>query len=90
VESVSDGEDVNRAWERENIRTSPNESLGLYELKQYIPRFDEGCLCFLDHRKQANLQWLQDPNQNNVHTPSHIRREDIGHCKNKNEGISER
>jgi hypothetical protein len=74
---------------KENIKSSANGSLGLYELKQYIPRFDEECLCFLDQRKQAKLQWLQDPNQNNVHNLNHIRREAIGHCRNKKEGIPE-
>jgi len=72
---------------KENIKTSANESLGLYELKHYIPRFDEECLRFLDKKKQAKLQWLRDPNQNNVHNLSDIRRESIGHCRNKKEGI---
>jgi len=66
-----------------------NTHLGLYELKQYIPRFDEEYLRFLDQRKQAKLQWLRDPNQNNVHNLNNIRREATGHCRNKKEGISE-
>jgi hypothetical protein len=35
LENVSDGEDINRAWEntKENIKTSATKSLGLHELK---------------------------------------------------------
>jgi len=59
--NLSDGEDINRAWEniKESIRTSAKESLGLHKLKQCKPWFDE-CLGFLDQRKQAKRQWLQD------------------------------
>jgi predicted site-specific integrase-resolvase len=35
-------------------------------LKQHIPWFDEECSQFLDQRKQAKRQWLQDTNQCNV------------------------
>jgi hypothetical protein len=37
------------AWEniKENIKTSAKESLGLYELKQHKPWFDEKCSRFL-------------------------------------------
>jgi hypothetical protein len=57
--------DISRAWENinENIKSSATESLGLYELKQHKPCFDEGSLRFFDQRKQAKLQWLQHPNQ---------------------------
>jgi len=35
METLSDSEDINRAWEnvKENIRTSAKDSLGLHELK---------------------------------------------------------
>ena len=58
-------EDVNRTWEnnKENIQTSAKESLGLHELKQNKPWFDEECLGFMDERKRAKLQWIQDPSQ---------------------------
>jgi hypothetical protein len=36
------------------------------ENKQHIKYQNEECLHFLDQRKQAELQWLQDPNQCNV------------------------
>jgi hypothetical protein len=29
-------------------------------------KFDEECSGFLDQSKQANMQWVQDPNQNSV------------------------
>jgi hypothetical protein len=48
-------EDINRAWE------TISESLGYNELKKHKPWFNEGWPKLLDHRKQAKLQWLQDP-----------------------------
>jgi len=37
LENLSDGEDINRAWEnvQENIKTSATESLDLHELKHH-------------------------------------------------------
>jgi hypothetical protein len=54
LENLIDSEDINRAWEniKENIKISAKETLGLYELKQHKPWFDEECLCILDQRKQ--------------------------------------
>jgi len=48
LENLSDGENANRAWEnmKENIKTSATDSLGLHELKQHKPWFDEECLGF--------------------------------------------
>jgi hypothetical protein len=48
LKNVSDGEDINRAWEniKKNIKTSAKGSLGLHELKQHKPWFDEECLGF--------------------------------------------
>jgi hypothetical protein len=56
-------EDLNRAWEniKENIKTPAKESLGLHELKQHKSRFHKECVGFLDQRKQAKMQWIQDP-----------------------------
>jgi hypothetical protein len=53
LENLNDDEYVNRTWEnsKENIQTSVKESLGLHELKQNKPWFDEECLGFLDQRK---------------------------------------
>jgi hypothetical protein len=68
LEDVSVGEDINRAGEniKENIKTSAKESLSRYKFKQHKPWFDEECLGFLDQRKQAKMQWVQDTNQTNV------------------------
>ena len=48
LENLSDSEGINRAWEniKGNIKTSAKESLGLYELKQHKPSFEEECLGF--------------------------------------------
>jgi hypothetical protein len=39
LENVSDGEDINRAWEsiKKNIKTSAKKSLGLHKMKQHKP-----------------------------------------------------
>jgi hypothetical protein len=44
----------------ENINISAKESLGYYELK-HKSLFAKGSSILLDERKQAKLQWLQDP-----------------------------
>jgi hypothetical protein len=58
-------------------RTSAEENLGLYELKQHKTRFDEECLSFLDQGKQTKMQALQDPNKINVDNLNNVRREGI-------------
>jgi len=81
LENLSDGEDINRVWDNfeENIKTSAKESLGLHKLKRRKPWFDEECLCFLDQRKQAKMQWVQDPSQSNVDNLNNIRHEASRH-----------
>jgi hypothetical protein len=44
-------------------------------LKQHKQRFHENCFWLLDQRKQAKMQWLQDPNQSNVDDTKNVRRE---------------
>ena len=63
LENLNVDEDVNRVWEniKENIKTSAKESLGLHEWKQHKPWFDKECVDLLDQRKQAKMQWIQDP-----------------------------
>ena len=53
LENLSDNEGINRAWEniKENIKTSAKESLGLYELKQHKPWFDEECCMFFTSKE---------------------------------------
>jgi hypothetical protein len=59
--------DINCAWTtiRENINISAKDTLGYYEWKKHNPWLDEGCSGLLDQRKQAKLQWLQDPSEIN-------------------------
>jgi hypothetical protein len=59
----------------ETIKISAQESLGYCEPKHRKPWFDEGCSELIDQRKQAKLQWLQDPSEANEGNLSDIRRE---------------
>ena len=72
-----------------NIQTSAEESLGVHELKQNKPWFDEECLGFLDQRKRAKMQWMQDPNQSNVDILNNVRREVSTHFRDKRRHICE-
>jgi hypothetical protein len=40
---------------------------------------------FLDDKKQAKMQWLQDPNQSNLDNLNNVRREGSRHFTNKKE-----
>jgi len=53
LENANDDEDVNRAYEniKDNIQTSAKESLGIHELKQNKPWFDEECLGFFGSKE---------------------------------------
>ncbi|PNF34106.1 hypothetical protein B7P43_G01139 [Cryptotermes secundus] len=81
LENLDTEADVNKAWE--TIKMSAKESLGYYELKKHKTRFDEGCSKLLDQRKQAKLQWLQDPNKINRDSLNNIRRETRRHFRDK-------
>jgi hypothetical protein len=85
LENLNTDEDVNRAWEtiKENVKASAKESLGLQELKQHKPWFDQECLGFLDQRKQAKMQWIQDPNRDNVDNLNNVRHDASRHFRNK-------
>ena len=89
--NLSDGEDINRVWEniKKNIKTSAKQSLGLHELKQDKPWFDEEGLGFLDQRKQAKMQGVQDPSQSNVDNLNNVRCEASRHFRNKKKRIAE-
>jgi hypothetical protein len=69
------------------IKISAKESPGYYELKKHKPWFDERCSELFDQRKQAKLQWLQDPSEINGDTLNDKRREARGHFRNKKENI---
>ena len=52
-------------------------------MKQHKPWFDEECIHFLDERKQAKLQLVQDPSERNVDNLNNVRREASRHSRNK-------
>jgi hypothetical protein len=52
-------------------------------LKKNKPWYDEGCSKLLDQRKQAKLQWLQDPCEVNGDNRNSVRREANRHFRNK-------
>jgi hypothetical protein len=81
-------EDINRTWKnvKENVKISAQVSLGLHERKQHKPWFDAKCAQILDKRKQAKIQWLQNPNQNNGDNLHNIRCEVSTHFRNKKKG----
>jgi len=85
LENLSDDKDINRAWEniKENIKTSARESLGLQELKQHKPWFNEECLGFLDQRKQAKMQWIRHLIHSNVDSLNNVRHDASRHFRNK-------
>jgi len=59
LENLNDGEDIElrKTLKRINIKTSDKESLlGLYELKQHKPCFDEQCSRYFEQRKKAKMQ----------------------------------
>jgi hypothetical protein len=46
--------------------------------------FDKECVDFLDQRKQAKMQWIQDPSRSNVNNVNNgIRRDASRHFRNK-------
>jgi hypothetical protein len=67
LENLEDSGDVNRAWDnvRENIKLLAQESLGYCDSKHHKLWFDVECSKLVDQRKQAKLQWLQDPTEVN-------------------------
>jgi hypothetical protein len=76
LENSEDNEDINRAWDaiRENIKISGKKCIGYCEARH---------LKLVDRRKQAKLQWLQDPSVVNEDNLSNVRREASRHFRNK-------
>jgi hypothetical protein len=87
LEKVSVSKGIKGSWVKikENIKISAQESLGLHERKKHKPWFDAECAVFLDKRKHAKIQWLQNPNQSNGDNLKDIRREASRHFRNKKE-----
>jgi hypothetical protein len=67
----------------ENIKISAKVSLGYFELRKHKPWFDEGCSKLLDQRKEAKLQWLQDPSEINGVNLNNVRCEASRYFRNK-------
>jgi hypothetical protein len=91
LEDLDTEVEINSAWEtiRENVKISAEQSLGYCELRKHRPWFDEGCSKLVHQRKQAKLQWLQDPSEVNGNNLNNVRREASRYFR-KEEGISER
>jgi hypothetical protein len=68
---------------RKSIKISAKESIGHCEAKHHKPWFDEQCSELIDRRKQAKLQWFQDPSVANEDKSSDVRREARRHFRNK-------
>jgi hypothetical protein len=85
LEDLNAEVDINSAWEtiRENIKISAKESPGYLESKKHKPWFDEGCSKLLDQRKQAKLQWLQNPSEINGVNLNNVRLEASRYFRNK-------
>jgi hypothetical protein len=75
LEDLDTEVESNSAWEtiRENIDISAKEILRYFEFKNHKPWFDEGCTKLLDQRKDAKLQWLQDPSEINGDNLKNVR-----------------
>jgi len=52
-------------------------------LKQHKPWFEEQWLRFLDQKKHAKMQWVQDPSKSSVDNLNNIRCEASRHFRKK-------
>jgi hypothetical protein len=77
--------EISRAWEmiKVDIKISAKESLGYCKLKKHKPWFDQESSKLVDQRKQAKLQWLQDPSEINKDNLRIVRREASKYFRNK-------
>jgi hypothetical protein len=75
LESLDKSFDINNARESitENIKTSAKGNPGYQKLKHCKPWFDNECSKLIDQRKQAKLQWLQNPSQINGDSLQNLR-----------------
>jgi hypothetical protein len=85
LENLEDSGNIKRAQDniRENIKISVKESLGYCESKHRKSWFDKECSKLVDRRKQAKLQWLQDPSEVNEDDVSDVRQKASRHFRNK-------
>jgi hypothetical protein len=59
----------------------------MHEMKQHIPWFHEEWLDTLDQRKQAKMQWIQEPSHSNVDNLNNVRRDGSRHFRKKRRHI---
>jgi hypothetical protein len=85
LENLDESLEIDNAWEsiRENIKTSATENLGYHSQKHNETRFYDECSKLIDQRKQAKLQWLQNPNQINRDNLQNLRHETSRTFRNK-------
>jgi hypothetical protein len=80
--------EINGAWETiKEITISAKESLGYFELKKHKPWFDKGCSKLTDQRKEAKLQWLQDPSEIDGDNLNNVRHKASKYFRNKKGNI---
>jgi hypothetical protein len=72
------------------MKASVTESLGYYEFKEHRTCLDDECSKLLDQRKQAKLQWLQNPSQTNGDNMNNVRRETNRNLRKKRENPKEK
>jgi hypothetical protein len=75
---------------RENIKISAKDFISHCEAKHRKPWFDEECSKFVDRRKKAKLQWLQDQSVMNEDNLCNVRREASRHFRNKEEYLKDK
>jgi hypothetical protein len=65
LENLDDSMDINSVWEsiRENTKLSAKENVGYQRLKHNKSCFDDECSKLMYQRKQAKLQWFQNPSR---------------------------
>jgi hypothetical protein len=77
------GTSIRHGKKLEKTRISSKESIGLCESNSYKPWFDEECLKLVVRRKQAELQWLQEPSIVNEGNLRNVRRDASRRFRNK-------
>jgi hypothetical protein len=70
-----------------NIKFSAKECIGHCEAICHKTSFEEECSKLVDRRKQAKLQWLQDPSVVNEDNMSNVWREASRHFRKRKSNI---
>jgi hypothetical protein len=85
LQNLEGNEKFNTTWNsiRENIKISAKQSIDYCKSKHHKKLFDEECSKLSDRRKQAKLQWLQNPSEMNEGNLINVSWEVIRHFRNK-------